>query len=166
MYAWTWNGTSQLRVRYEQTVHPDVDNIIKPILDAVIGPEGLMIDDNQIQAIGCSWLDVPHLHNTLSIELRWSPGEYVEKEGLCFVEVGRKLYFPFNLTLPVEANRLFLSAIKGQVAAGKEIESILGVSQQSADLARRLMPSQRLFHGGRLEKFSTRTLEDFKKMLS
>src|ERR1700688_3175599 len=35
------------RSRYEQTLHPDIDNIIKPILDALTGPHGLMIDDNQ-----------------------------------------------------------------------------------------------------------------------
>src|SRR5216683_4528029 len=154
------------RRRYEQTVHPDIDNIIKPILDALTGPQGLMIDDNQLQAVGCAWLDVPHLNETLNVELRWSPGDYVEKEGLCFVELGTKLYFPFNSTLPVEANRILLSAVKKQLAAAKEIEDLWGAAHPNAALGRRLMPIQRFFHGGRLEKFVKMTLKEFEETLS
>src|ERR1035438_2459116 len=33
--------------RYESDAAPDVDNILKPLLDALCGPEGVLIDDCQ-----------------------------------------------------------------------------------------------------------------------
>lgn len=35
--------------RYQAHIVADLDNVMKPILDAVTGPDGVLIDDNQIQ---------------------------------------------------------------------------------------------------------------------
>jgi Holliday junction resolvase RusA-like endonuclease len=43
--------------RYESNSSPDVDNILKPILDALCGLSGVLIDDCQVQAISCHWID-------------------------------------------------------------------------------------------------------------
>ncbi|MHA7862980.1 RusA family crossover junction endodeoxyribonuclease [Flagellimonas marinaquae] len=37
--------------RYESGESPDIDNIIKPILDGISGPNGILIDDCQVQTI-------------------------------------------------------------------------------------------------------------------
>ena len=37
--------------RYETCTSADVDNIVKPLLDAICGPKGILIDDNQVQAV-------------------------------------------------------------------------------------------------------------------
>jgi Holliday junction resolvase RusA-like endonuclease len=50
-----WSVDEQ--ARYEGISSPDVDNIIKPMLDAFSGPRGLMIDDCQVQSIECYWAD-------------------------------------------------------------------------------------------------------------
>lgn len=34
----------------------DLDIVMKPILDAVTGPDGVLIDDNQIHSIKASWM--------------------------------------------------------------------------------------------------------------
>src|SRR5689334_14388427 len=43
--------------RYETDRAPDVDGILKPLLDALTGPDGLIIDDSQVQSVCCSWID-------------------------------------------------------------------------------------------------------------
>ena len=48
----TWHIHEQ--ERYETDRSPDVDNILKPLLDGLCGPEGILIDDNQVQSISCS----------------------------------------------------------------------------------------------------------------
>jgi Holliday junction resolvase RusA-like endonuclease len=64
--------------RYESDAAPDVDNILKPLLDALCGPQGVLIDDCQVQAVDCRWIDWPdprssplvspgHLNRHLSI---------------------------------------------------------------------------------------------------
>ena len=36
------------RIRYETDQAPDIDNVIKPTLDAITGPSGILIDDCQV----------------------------------------------------------------------------------------------------------------------
>lgn len=45
------------RLRYETLVAPDVDNIIKAVLDAVCGPEGVLVNDCKVQNVASSWID-------------------------------------------------------------------------------------------------------------
>lgn len=33
---------------------PDLDNILKPIIDGLCGPAGLLIDDCQVQSVACN----------------------------------------------------------------------------------------------------------------
>lgn len=42
--------------RYQTHTAADLDNVIKPLLDAATGPSGIMIDDNQVQSIRASWM--------------------------------------------------------------------------------------------------------------
>jgi Holliday junction resolvase RusA-like endonuclease len=35
----------------------DVDNIVKPLIDGLCGPRGILIDDCQVQSFFCSWID-------------------------------------------------------------------------------------------------------------
>lgn len=43
--------------RYETDKTYDIDNIIKPTLDAMSGKDGLFIDDCQVQNVMCYWID-------------------------------------------------------------------------------------------------------------
>ena len=55
-----WRGiewTVHEQDRYESDAAPDVDNILKPLLDGLCGPEGVLIDDCQVQAVDCRWID-------------------------------------------------------------------------------------------------------------
>lgn len=68
--------------RYETTASTDIDNIIKPLLDSLCGPDGIMIDDNQVQSIDCNWFDYDDIENEkLVVVVEFSPSEFVLKEG-------------------------------------------------------------------------------------
>ncbi|MFE7595807.1 RusA family crossover junction endodeoxyribonuclease [Streptomyces sp. NPDC057494] len=72
--------------RYQTHLVADLDNVMKPILDAVTGANGIMIDDNQIQSIHASWM-TPGPPS--GFELRFTAlmrDEYVNREGISFVE--------------------------------------------------------------------------------
>lgn len=71
---------------------PDVDNIIKPILDAMCGPAGILIDDVQVQQIDVRWMGGwdPVSGPRYQYRVRIAPvtGSFVWREGLTFVKVG------------------------------------------------------------------------------
>lgn len=52
----TWKIEEQRR--YETHIVADLDNLLKPLLDAATGPTGVLIDDNQVQQIGASWINL------------------------------------------------------------------------------------------------------------
>ena len=84
--------------RYEKDRSPDIDNILKPLIDSLRGPEGLIIDDNQIQTVTCSWRDSQTQAQRLDVLLQFDEGEWVPKEKLVFVR------FQKGLCLPIPGN--------------------------------------------------------------
>lgn len=49
----TWIITEERR--YQTHVVSDLDNVLKTTIDALAGPKGVLIDDNQVQSIQASW---------------------------------------------------------------------------------------------------------------
>jgi len=69
----------------------DVDNYAKGILDAIKGPEGVLIDDTQVQALTVSWID--HHKTWFEVEIRASPDDFMIKP-VRFFEMPDGLYYP------------------------------------------------------------------------
>src|SRR5260370_25193106 len=69
------------QVRYGTHMVAGLDNIVKPLLPAVTGPDGVMIDDNQVQSLRVSWLDPghPRVRVRLTFEAP-SPDDYRPQE--------------------------------------------------------------------------------------
>lgn len=149
------------RERYETDRAPDVDNILKPILDGMSGPNGLLIDDCQVQAIDCRWIDWTREDQTLTIRVRFMGDEWVPKSQLVFVHLGRSLYFPINLDLKPEGMGLVLDMVTKMLSARDEVENLTN----DYYLAKRLMPIQRVFHKSRLEKFQKIEMIDLRRKL-
>src|SRR6266699_559454 len=82
--------------RYESDAAPDVDNILKPLLDALCGPQGVLIDDCQVQSVDCRWLDWPIREQRVEITIDFLADEWISKDDLCFVHLGSSIYFPIN----------------------------------------------------------------------
>ncbi len=142
-----WSVSQQ--TRYETDRSPDVDNIIKPLVDALVGPSGIMIDDNQIQHVSCHWIDSYTGDETVSVHLRWSPDEWQRKKGLFFVQLDGGLCLP----LSEQANPKFqLSVVDLYCSALRLRQKMLqsGAAYYDANIC---MPVQRLFHRTRLGAF-------------
>ncbi|HAS6887689.1 TPA: RusA family crossover junction endodeoxyribonuclease, partial [Vibrio parahaemolyticus] len=143
--------------RYETSTSADIDNIIKPLLDAFCGPEGIMIDDNQVQSVTCNWIDY---HNTekerLVVTVKYIPDDIVIKEGLFFVDVGDNLYMPLFDYLTPEIKKLMLSMYEKMVDARNQMMEA-GLDYYST---KGIMSVQRVFHKGRLEGFVLKSKEE------
>jgi hypothetical protein len=145
------------RARYETDRTPDLDNILKPLIDALSGPAGLLIDDNQIQALSCGWVDVGRGDESLQVELRFQPGEWLPKEGLRFVQFHDGLCMPVPSWNSLELERDWFQFCQRAMAIRREADE-KGVPYEFAQL---LMPSQRVFHRTRLAAFRVLTEQEF-----
>jgi Holliday junction resolvase RusA-like endonuclease len=136
--------------RYESNRYPDLDNILKALLDALCGPEGVLLDDCQIQEIGCRWID-SHVHDQeVRVEIRFLPEEFQKKKGFIFVHVAGGLCMPFNTSAKPAALLLILDRFATMLAT----RSKLMKSGLDYYLARGVMSVQRVFHRGHLGRFS------------
>ena len=150
-----WYVSEQLR--YGKHMVADIDNIVKPILDAVTGPDGLMIDDNQVQSLRVSWIDPydPMVKFRLSIEAL-EQDEYLEREGLFFVEFSPERCFPMFGNLPPQAIPMFVQYLDELLRGQEEL-----VASGMGGHAKRFLPVQRFFPRNRLGRFTVRPSTDF-----
>jgi len=72
----------------------DLDNYAKAILDGLKGPEGIMLDDTQVQALVISWLD-GYGKPSFTIETKASPDDFVIKP-VEFYEMPDGLWYPHS----------------------------------------------------------------------
>jgi Holliday junction resolvase RusA-like endonuclease len=140
-------------IRYETAESADVDNVIKPILDALSGPEGLLIDDSQVQSIGCHWQDQYSESERFSVELTFDPDAFCDRARLFFVEVAEKLCYPIDMANP-EAQRRAAYHVAWMYRTRDELLKAGATYEQ----ARGVLPIQRSFHRQRVERFRIVTL--------
>lgn len=85
-----------LQTVLETSETADVDNYAKAILDALKGPDGILIDDTQVQSLTVSWIDS---HNTyFEVAIRSSPDDFLIKP-VSFFEMPDGLFYPQSLTI-------------------------------------------------------------------
>jgi len=134
--------------RYHTSKSPDVDNIIKPIQDALCGPDALLINDVQVQSVRCHWVDWTSPNHEVTIWVRTLlPDDWVQKDGLVFVRVTDTLCTPFDAALPLRRERL--ETILGMVRGYEELLTETG----SYASAKAVLPQQMLFHTAKVQGF-------------
>lgn len=146
------------QVRYESDRAPDVDNILKPLLDSLAGPKGVLIDDNQVQHVSCSWIDWNKEDEALRVSLRFRPDEWLPKKGLTFVQFDRGLCLPIPAFKYREQSLGWLEMYRGLLLARIEADK----QGFPYSFARTIMPQQRVFHRTRLSNFRVETEEDYR----
>lgn len=145
------------QARYETDRAPDVDNILKPLLDALTGPAGILIDDNQVQHVSCHWVDSYSGEESLAIRVRHSPDEWVKKGGLFFVQLAGGLCVPLSKNTPREFQKTVLEIyVKALALRNEALKKGLDYYTASA-----CMPIQRVFHRTRLGAFEVISQEAF-----
>ncbi len=143
------------RSRYESAHTTDIDNTLKPLIDALTGPTGIMINDTQLQHVACSWIDWTREKDEIQVRFRFSPDEYLPKDGLAFVRMpDSPLCFPYNEKLPPEHARALLDFLEnGWTIHRRGLE--VGVPDE---ISRYVLPAQRFFHGAHLKQFKVLSL--------
>lgn len=146
------------QARYETDRSPDIDNILKPLVDSFVGPEGLLIDDNQLQQVSCSWIDWKNENEQLRIELTFFPDEWISKRGLVFVQFENGLCLPIPEAEAPHERLGWLNAYSNVLAARKDADAA-GIPYT---WARVLMPKQRVFHRTRIHGFTVFSEHEFR----
>ncbi|KQO05219.1 RusA family crossover junction endodeoxyribonuclease [Sphingomonas sp. Leaf242] len=75
----------------------DLDNYAKSILDGLKGPNGIMIDDTQVQSLAIHWID-GYGSPSFTVETKGSPDEFVLKPQV-FYEMPDGLWYPHGRRL-------------------------------------------------------------------
>lgn len=150
------------RERYESHRSPDLDNILKTILDGLQGPEGIIVDDAQVQSISCRWVDWRRGDQRLSIRISHIPDEYCDKRDLIFVRMANSLCMPLNMDLPAEGLLLVLEEWEAMFHRNKVLRRRKKVDYYTA---LRVLPVQRAFHSSRVRRFPLRTLHQLRNEL-
>jgi hypothetical protein len=136
--------------RYETDAAPDIDAILKPLLDAMSGPDGVLVDDSQVQSVSCRWIDHGSREQCLNFEIRFLPDQWVSKEGLIFVHFGDSLCFPLNDNMPNDLAVRCAETVRSMLDTKRRIEA----ETEDYYVARQMLPAQRMFHRTRVaQKF-------------
>ena len=143
---------------YETDRSPDIDNIIKPTLDAITGPSGLLIDDNQVSNVQCNCCDADEEFLEVSVNNRFE--DVVYKEGLVFVRVDGQLYFPLNPSRWKGHVEGALDAVQRLMQVRRDMERA-GVDRRQA---RYMNPIQRYFHRTRLHGFKLMEMDELREL--
>lgn len=92
---WYLHGTQ----RQETDKVGDIDNISKPILDAITGSSGILIDDSQIGSLHTFWQSRHEMttFNALYLRISFNNDCCLRKENLYFVQYSNAVCLPVNI---------------------------------------------------------------------
>lgn len=156
----TWYGNE--RRRFETDKDPDVDNIIKPILDALVGPSGILIDDCQVQHVSCSWVDTNGI-DTIDVDIKFYFRKFIMKSALVFVQFDNAICVALNHSDPAEHDNLvkYVEMIGARWAAAKEFEKNGDIQS-----AQEVKPFMMHFHKTRIGGFPVVLAKNIKEYLA
>ncbi|MDB5336224.1 MAG: hypothetical protein JWN70_1843 [Planctomycetaceae bacterium] len=147
------------RLRWETDASPDVDNILKPLLDGLCGHDGILIDDCQVRSVTASWIGWTRDDQQLDIRIRLIPGDYLPKAGLSFVRLKDALCFPVPFEVREKGLQIWLDAIEGAIQVR---EKIAGITKNYYP-ARYVLPHG-LIHRSRVKDFPVYDLAELRKL--
>lgn len=142
-------------IRYRTDKSPDVDNILKPLIDALCGPDGLLVDDCQLSRVNVEWVSWIHPDKQqVKLDLRFIDSDFHKRQGLFFVDFGNGLCYPFSGHIPHAGLVKLLEAIRFMQ---EQAQLIRPYSEEAAYL---LSSVQRTFHRSRIARFPVLTFEE------
>jgi Holliday junction resolvase RusA-like endonuclease len=143
--------------RYETDAKADIDNCLKPIIDAFTGGDGLFIDDCQLRGLYICWQHIESEDERVIFEFEFVASEFSLKSELVFVRLEGALCTPANLNWSNAAKVMWASSLKfGQ--ASKGVLEKLGVSYPAVAS---FLGSSRPFHVTRVRGFKIISLNEF-----
>lgn len=92
----------------------DIDNIIKPILDSLVGLNGVLIDDVILDRVTVNWIDTLD-DDYLEIEIQYPDLLYMKKSELVFIKSNSGWCFPTNQSIANDASFTKLSLFNNSI---------------------------------------------------
>lgn len=140
----------------------DIDNLTKPIIDCLSGPNGVIVDDSQIKSITSLWIakDETIDYNILKIKIEFINDYCIYKNNLFFIQYNG----PMCLLVTLEEINVFniLILIRNRLK-GRKLANIFKNKGINNDYF--LVHSGWDYHKSRLNRFpksSVLTLDEFK----
>jgi Holliday junction resolvase RusA-like endonuclease len=162
-FAWYLDGVA----RQETSKFGDMDNISKPIQDALTGSSGIIVDDCQIKNIETLWMTKNHSvqNHILRIEIRYSNNETQLKSNLRFIQYAGPIcllvnFDPKNIDHLLQT-KLYLSAFKHIRRFATKFKRI------NVNVDQYLIANPYVFHKTRLNGFDAKdilTSDEFNKL--
>lgn len=143
--------------RFETDAKSDIDNCIKPIIDAFTGPDGLFIDDCQLRGLYICWRHIESGDERLIFEFEFQGDQYSLKEELAFVQLDGALCTPVNLNWPSAAKHMWAAMLAANQKS-KEILERLGVAYPAVA---GFLGGNQPFHRTRVNGFPVLSLCEF-----
>ena len=145
---------------------PDIDNVLKPLIDGLCGPAGLLIDDCQVQAVSCHWIDWERDPDQ-QITIRVRPNmidDWLSHKPLVWIDMGDGLCWPISSSLDIDAQLTFVGLFEQALDRRDQLLKA-GISHADAQFA---MPIQRRFHRARLlaHGFDVQPVQAYKDYLT
>lgn len=131
----------------------DIDNITKPILDSLIGPKGVLIDDSQIGSIHTFWMNRNDQlrHNVLRLRVQFSNDDCLSKEKLIFIRYWNAMCVAINVDF--SSLKSVFGACTVVLARRHHRRTAKAMKARGAHADRFLIPSTWDFHRTRVNSF-------------
>lgn len=143
--------------RFETDAKSDIDNCIKPIIDAFTGPDGLFIDDCQLRGLYICWRHIESGNERLIFKFEFQGDQYSLKEELAFVQLDAALCTPVNLNWPSAAKKMWAAMLITNQKTKKILER-LGVTYPAVA---GFLGGNQPFHRTRVNGFPVLSLCEF-----
>jgi Holliday junction resolvase RusA-like endonuclease len=137
------------RSRCETDASADMDNIIKPLLDALCGPDGILIDDCQVGSFSATWMSWVKSEDKVTIRIKYDPDHYLPKKGLVFVRMKDALCYPVPQEVREKAAQSWIEWLKLALTSRAELEKLTGNQYYPA----RYMVPRGFLHRSRIKGF-------------
>src|SRR5947199_68686 len=74
---------------------------LEDLIDALCGPDGLLVDDCQLSRVNVEWVSwIYDDRQQVKLDLRFIDSDFHKREGLFFVDFGAGLCYPFSGHIP------------------------------------------------------------------
>lgn len=162
-FKWLIFGKLQIEIhwfinsveRQETDKIGDLDNITKPLIDALVGKNGILVDDSQINSIHTTWTTKNALrsNNIVKLIVHFNNEYTVLKHNLYFLQTSQVVYTPLNFDVnnkeELKSIKLFIEAFKMKRVFSEKFKS-----QCNVNVEQYLVSSEYEFHRTRLNGFN------------
>lgn len=128
---------------------------MKPLLDSLSGPEGVLIDDSQVKSFSSSWFTITNANQRVDIKIEFIDDEWLPKEGLVFVRVKGALCYPVPAVIRESSLSVWLNWLKSVQIERENFETLTGDYYPA-----RYLMSHGYFHKTRLRDFSVLEMDE------